>query len=97
MRRWQDGKIIGESEFRSYGFGGPYVLLYRADLQSALWRVAVERGVEYRLGSRVVYVDCEAGRLILEGGEVVEADLVVAADGEMGPIGRTAGREGEKR
>ncbi|RAL01833.1 FAD/NAD(P)-binding domain-containing protein [Aspergillus ibericus CBS 121593] len=71
-------------------FGADWLFHHRADLRDELLRLATgeadEVGVKgepakVRYGARVVDGDVEGGRLILEGGEVVEADLVVAADG----------------
>jgi 2-polyprenyl-6-methoxyphenol hydroxylase-like FAD-dependent oxidoreductase len=39
-------------------------------------------------GSRATSVD-EHGRLVLEGGEVVEADVVIGADGAQSAVRRT--------
>ncbi|PYI07900.1 FAD/NAD(P)-binding domain-containing protein [Aspergillus sclerotiicarbonarius CBS 121057] len=71
-------------------FGADWLFHHRADLRDELLRLATgtseEVGVRgeparVRYGARVVDADVEGGRLILEGGEVVEADLIVAADG----------------
>lgn len=67
-------------------FGAPYCGIHRADLQKALGRAlagAEMSGNGLNLGRRLLEVQ-EAGRglvLAFEGGETVEADLVVGADG----------------
>ncbi|GLB01962.1 hypothetical protein AtubIFM57258_000374 [Aspergillus tubingensis] len=71
-------------------FGTDWLFHHRVDLRDELLRLATAPSEELglsgepatvRFGARVVDGDVDEGRLILEGGEVVEADLVVAADG----------------
>lgn len=49
-----------------------------------LYKAAVERGAHVRLGCPVVAVDVDSDEpsVTLKSGEVVKADLVVAADGQ---------------
>ena len=62
-------------------WGAPYLQIHRADLQRVLLHAALARpGVNLRLDRPVVGVDPD-GRLHLAGGEAVEADVVVGADG----------------
>ena len=83
-RRWEDGKVIGnardnpQSEER---FGSPYYVTHRAHLHEILHLKAVELGVAIRLASRVEKYNPDEPSLVLVGGEIVRADLVVAADG----------------
>lgn len=55
--------------------------LHRADVAEAMHSRALEMGVDVRFGCPVVGIDCAAGTVTLESGEVVEGDLVVGADG----------------
>ena len=60
-------------------FGAPLVGLHRADLLRALLARAEQAGAEVRWGGEVE--EAEPGRVRFTGGEVIEADLVVGADG----------------
>ncbi|KAJ2896765.1 FAD-dependent monooxygenase OpS4 [Zalerion maritima] len=86
FRRWQDGSIIGRTmlnpEFK-HMFGASYYVVHRAHLHSGLHARAVELGIDVRVASKVVeYVEDEGGAGVkLETGELLNADLVVAADG----------------
>jgi salicylate hydroxylase len=83
MRRWQDGKVIGSTRLKpgfSERYGAPYYVVHRAALQSLMFKRAMELGVDVRLGSGVKTYD-EGAKVVLENGELYEADLVVAADG----------------
>ncbi|BCR98806.1 uncharacterized protein AKAW2_40489A [Aspergillus luchuensis] len=71
-------------------FGTDWLFHHRVDLRDELLRLATAPSEELgltgepatvRFGARVVGGDVDEGRLTLEDGEVVEADLVVAADG----------------
>jgi salicylate hydroxylase len=83
-RRWENGKIIGNSRFNPESqdlFGSPYYVTHRAHLHEILHQKAVELGVVIRLSSRVEKYDADEPSFVLVGGETVKADLVVAADG----------------
>ncbi|KAI9671851.1 MAG: hypothetical protein M1831_003379 [Alyxoria varia] len=84
VRRWRDGKTIAGVNWKELGkkYGGPYMHVYRADLQAALLGIAEERGVNYRLDSKVVDIDVETPAVTLKSGERSKADLVVVADGK---------------
>lgn len=62
-------------------YDAPFWDLHRVDLQVALCERAKQLGVEVRLGARVADVDFETPSLRLESGEILTADLIVAADG----------------
>lgn len=89
------GKLLAErrgyvKEVREH-YGSPLWGIHRGDLQTALVRRAKEVGVEIRLGGRVLDVDFEGDgegkgegkgvAVLLESGERVSGDLIVAADG----------------
>ncbi len=78
--RMRDAASGREVAFVGYGDRGRFANVHRADLLSVLERGAREAGVEIALGCRVAEV-LPAGRVITEGGEVLEAGLVVGADG----------------
>lgn len=82
----KNGKGIGHTKlipgFRGT-FGGPYYVIHRADFQSALYRRALDLGVRVKLASRVVDYNPQVPRITLEDGQSFEADLIVAADGQL--------------
>lgn len=59
--------------------GPGFYLVHRADCVAALAEQA--QGVAIRFNAQVVSVDVTAGRVTLSGGETLDADLVVGADG----------------
>ncbi|KAF2212642.1 hypothetical protein CERZMDRAFT_111727 [Cercospora zeae-maydis SCOH1-5] len=85
VRRWQDGKILSHTE--NYGeemrrkYGAPFWDLHRVDVQRTLAERANELGVQIRLEARVEDVDFENAKIMLKGGEILQADLLVGADG----------------
>ena len=84
-RRWQDGKVIGDTRLNpqfSDWFGAPYYVIHRAHLHDVLHQRAVQLGVPVKLNYKVVKYDLEAGSFSQRDGTTVHADLVVAADGE---------------
>jgi salicylate hydroxylase len=84
MRRWEDGEVIGLTRLRpefSERYGAPYYVVHRAGLQISMFKRALELGVDVRLGSGVERYDENMAKVVLENGEVYEADLVIGADG----------------
>lgn len=86
IRRWDNGQVIGYTklvpDFRE-NFQAPYYVVHRAHFHGALHKRALELGVEVRVNSKVVDYDLEAPSTELENGQVLSADLVVAADGKI--------------
>lgn len=81
-----DGKndaVLGRVAFKDFEekYGGPYVVIHRADIHRILHEHALRAGVEVRLNSRVARYFAEEGRLVLVDGTEYAADLVVAVDG----------------
>lgn len=64
--------------------GSPLWDLHRADMQIALWKKAEIIGVKFQFGVSVSAIDCPGAKVTLKSGEVLTADLVVAADGLHG-------------
>ncbi|KZV83264.1 FAD/NAD(P)-binding domain-containing protein [Exidia glandulosa HHB12029] len=62
--------------------------LFRSDLQSILYELATSVGVKVSFSSKVVGVDLDGPCIILENGDIVDADLLVGADGSKGPLRR---------
>ena len=84
FRRWQSGKVIGHTrlipDFQD-NFGAPYYVAHRAHLHSALYKRALDLGVEVKTASRVECVDEADGLLTTADGSTHRGDLVIAADG----------------
>ncbi|OCK75246.1 FAD/NAD(P)-binding domain-containing protein [Lepidopterella palustris CBS 459.81] len=85
FHRYSDGKRIGHRQ--NYGaemqrkFKAPFWDMHRADLQQALYKRATELGVKFRFGAKVSGYEFSEPSATLKTGEVVEADLIIAADG----------------
>ncbi|PYH95894.1 FAD binding domain protein [Aspergillus ellipticus CBS 707.79] len=85
------GENVGETDVDyATEYGADWLFHHRADLRDELLRLATAPSEELGLkgrpanvvyGTRVVGGDVEEGRLRLDNGEEVKADLVVAADG----------------
>jgi salicylate hydroxylase len=83
QRRYDTGKILGsrtsDESLKAYGY--PLWALARYRLQETLAQVAKERGVKIRFGCLVVAVDLDKPAVTLKDGEILEADLIIGADG----------------
>jgi 2-methyl-3-hydroxypyridine 5-carboxylic acid dioxygenase len=73
---WMQNKSVSKETFN----GLPWRIMTRAHLHNALVKRAHEVGVTVRTNSEAVSAEAE-GRLTLQSGEVIEADLIVGADG----------------
>lgn len=62
-------------------YGAPYWQVYRPDYHTALLNAALKRGIEVKKGCLVTEYRPEEGSVVLENGEVIKGDLIVAADG----------------
>lgn len=63
-------------------YGAPYFFTHRADLVRLLAKTAqASKRIEIRMGCRVADYDLDAPSVKLETGELVQADLIVCADG----------------
>jgi salicylate hydroxylase len=84
FRRWQTGRVIGYTklvpEFRK-SFDAPYYVVHRAHFHDALYRRAIELGVNVLINHKTIDYNDAAPSVTLANGEVLNADLVVAADG----------------
>ncbi|KAJ5634398.1 hypothetical protein N7528_002240 [Penicillium herquei] len=85
VRRWQDNSelvSIMNNPVSSWLYGSPQWQIYRPDLQEVLFDCAKERpNVSVLFGKSMVSVDHETGTVNLPDGDIIEADLTVAADG----------------
>ncbi|KAL4886958.1 hypothetical protein BJY04DRAFT_176925 [Aspergillus karnatakaensis] len=80
VRRWQDGSLLGTMPVNKTF--GQQVVIHRADLHNALIEKALElENVELRVNSHVTNVDFDSTTVTLASGSVVNADIIIAADG----------------
>ncbi|KAF7627606.1 putative salicylate hydroxylase [Aspergillus flavus] len=84
LRRYKDGGLItsmecGQTVAREYG--GPWVIIHRADYQQILFDRALLMGAKVCFGATVDDLDVENTQVILEGGETVAGDIIIGADG----------------
>lgn len=73
---WMHNKSVSKETFN----GLPWRIMTRSHLHNALVDRAKAVGVDIRVNSEAVAADPD-GRLTLQSGEVLEADLIVGADG----------------
>jgi salicylate hydroxylase len=56
--------------------------VHRADYQQVLYKAAEKRGVTLPLGCPVVSVNENKPSVTIRGGEILEADIIIGADGK---------------
>jgi salicylate hydroxylase len=82
-----DGKMVNEVPLQSKTqYGADRIMWHRQDLHAYLREMATSTEREgqpaiLRTSARVASCDCYGGKVTLEDGEVLEADLVIGADG----------------
>ncbi|KAF2769480.1 FAD/NAD(P)-binding domain-containing protein [Teratosphaeria nubilosa] len=62
-------------------YGHNFNAFHRVDMHEEMRRLAIEAGVQIKLGKQAVDLDCEKGILTFGDGERVQKDLIVIADG----------------
>lgn len=79
----RNGSQIGSVDFSTFEqkYGGPYLVIHRADIHRILHDHALRHGAEIKLNCRVKDYFPEEGRVLLPDGIYMSADLVVAVDG----------------
>lgn len=83
IRDRKDGRVLVATRLGDMGaqYGAPYIVVHRAVLHAILHRHAVRAGAEVLLDSKVVKYDFDNGAVVLRDGQKLDADLVVASDG----------------
>ncbi|KAG9243079.1 hypothetical protein BJ878DRAFT_543643 [Calycina marina] len=84
MHRYSDGEVLSLQNLVPHcgkEYGSLYLLVHRADFHHILVTAAQAHGVKIRLNSTVKGVDFSKPGIELVSGEVVEGDVVIAADG----------------
>jgi len=83
LRRYANGELLGWvpwGENMEKDHGSPYYHIHRADLYEMLSELASPY-IKLRLNSQVIDVDPDAPSVTLKSGEVLNADLIIGADG----------------
>ena len=84
LRRYSNDEVLGEipqNPMSEWEYGVPHWQIYRPDLQNILAKAALHAGVEIRFGHAVKSIEAKTGSMELDDGTVLNADLIVAADG----------------
>ncbi|KAH6688486.1 salicylate hydroxylase [Plectosphaerella plurivora] len=82
-RSWVTGAPEGSTDLSRHPerYGAPYWQVYRPDYHTILVEAAAAAGAVIRKGQTVVDYKPAEGAVVLESGETLRGDLVVAADG----------------
>ena len=88
---WMHNKSVSKETFN----GLPWRVMTRSHLHNALVARAKAVGVEFRTNSEAVAAD-PSGLLTLQTGEVIEADLIVGADGVGSKVRDSIGFQQER-
>ncbi|KAK9775302.1 putative Salicylate hydroxylase [Seiridium cardinale] len=84
MMRWENGQKLVECPLKKPAreqYDSPYWHIHRADFHRGFSQCANERGIQTLLDSRVVKFEPDKPAVILQGGDKLTADLIVASDG----------------
>ncbi|KAM5344312.1 hypothetical protein ACJ41O_012849 [Fusarium nematophilum] len=82
-RSWLTALPEGSTDLSKHPekFGAPYWQVYRPDYHTILVEAAAKAGATIRKGQTVVEYKPAEATVVLENGEVISGDLIVAADG----------------
>ncbi|EGY16165.1 hypothetical protein VD0002_g1119 [Verticillium dahliae] len=82
-RSWQTAEAQGFTDLSRHPevYGAPYWQIYRPDYHSILVKAAAKAGAVIRKGQTVVDYKPEEATVVLESGETLRGDLIIAADG----------------
>lgn len=96
-RNWRTGEVRGSSRLSDHRnrFGAPYWQVFRPDYHNILLKAALKSGANLRSGCTVVGYEAERGTVILQSGERVVGDLIVACDGVKSIARKAIGQDVE--
>ena len=82
-RNWKTGEAHGSSKLSNHKarYRAPYWQVFRPDYHTILLKAALKAGATLRSGCTVIGYEAEKGTVILQSGEKVVGDLIVACDG----------------
>ncbi|CEJ61785.1 hypothetical protein PMG11_10304 [Penicillium brasilianum] len=85
LRRYKNDEELGTAPLMpkvGQEYSAPLCVIHRGDLQSILLRAVQNENIDLKLNSRVISPDSEfSGKVHLQTGEEMAADVVIAADG----------------
>lgn len=82
IRHWESGEVIAQQPLMDMaGYIG-----HRGDYHQAFLDRVEELGIPLHMGSTVTSFDEDGPSITLESGEVIKADVIVAADGTFSPL-----------
>lgn len=83
FKRSDDGTVLDERSYPDYDetLGGPNWQIHRADLHDVLLKKAQSLNIEISMGCKVKTYNANLPAAILEDGTIIEADVIVVADG----------------
>ena len=84
FKRWQNGDVVALTQYVpdfKAKYGAPYWVCHRAHFHDAMYRLALDLGVQVKINSKVERYEPEAGNIVLESGEFHHADIIIASDG----------------
>ncbi|PFH51061.1 hypothetical protein AMATHDRAFT_59738 [Amanita thiersii Skay4041] len=85
--QYETGEFLGAHEWNEemmQDLEGSYLTTTYSAMQKLLYKTALAYGAQVRLGNRVLYVDPTNRIVTLESGDLVEADVIIGADGQHG-------------
>ena len=96
-RSWLTGEPEGFTDLSTHAkrYSAPYWQVYRPDYHTVLLDAAIAAGATVRKGQAVVGYRPEDPSVVLQSGEVVRGDLVVAVDGVKSIARKAAGHDTE--
>ena len=89
-RTYDTGETLGKHPRNKSGwyediYGAPLWTIYRPDYQRILAETAASEGAEFVFSAKVQKADADSGTVDLDDGRQFQADLIVGADGLLGP------------
>lgn len=85
IHSYKDGHVLTKQTLdpaMQQAYHAPYLVIHRAEYIKVLVKEAEELGVTIQLGSVVEGIDFPTPSILLENGKILEADLIIGADGE---------------
>ncbi|KAF2019220.1 FAD/NAD(P)-binding domain-containing protein [Aaosphaeria arxii CBS 175.79] len=99
-RRYDNGEYLVKkpADFHEKEYGYPLWPLHRAELQRVLYNAAIDRGVAFRFGNRVVSIEDDDTSVSITLADSqralkIAADVIVGADGVESQVRRSVGSD----
>lgn len=85
IRSYRDGEVLSKETLdpvMQQAYDVPYLVIHRAEFLKTLVKEAKEQRITILLGSVIESIDFDKPSILLEGGKILDADLIIGADGE---------------